>query len=71
MTAKTTKKTTTKKTTTQQKTQNNDNTKELEAKIAQLEALIKTITESRETVQPTVQYYNAPVERDIMFVSLC
>ena len=47
MTAKTTKKTTTKKTTTQQKTQNNDNTKELEAKIAQLEALIKTITESR------------------------
>ena len=71
MTAKTTKKTTTKKTTTQQKTQNNDNTKEIEAKIAQLETLIKTITESRETVQPTVQYYNTPVERDIMFVSLC
>ena len=44
---------TTKKTTTKPKTTNNDNTKELENKIAQLEALIKNITESRETVQPT------------------
>lgn len=64
MTTKTTK-TTTKKVATK------DNTKELENKIAQLEALIKNITTEKTNVQPVTQYYSAPAERDIMFVSLC
>ncbi len=64
MTTKTTK-TVTKKVATK------DNTKKLEEKIAQLEALIKNITAEKTNDQPTTQYYSTPAERDIMFVSLC